>query len=438
MVTLAPTKLFSKACLTVGVIALIAQTAFPQTPRPAPPAQRDEAHQLWSTIVEPILLQSIKSGEQGQNFGTTMMVPLQAAFRLRDVQWEQDFADHFSRMVANFASLPDEDLGRLQYLYVASQFMVLAKHNGQLSLIPRTLPGTLYTDLWKVWTHKPAWQFEGAGPAFPGGVRERVLWRLDHRRVAKSYFRSINDVDLFVFAIAADLKGFITAPAEVKEWSPTLDDILNIAHRTFAQEGVAQPDGGWLFQPGVWTDHPEYQYAGNREIRPGMKPVPVAGMSQDSSHSLRFPLWLTSLMQAYPPGSEDYRFYQGLRSSLERQFFNKVLVRPSADFPCYRMNNFMSGINGVYRWSYPGLGQGSGYGPYGLSSSLLVGWWVFLDTDRIREVYRDVAAGFPWPKECVEVYLGPTLPNGHPASAYEPASSSMRLWHLEVLLDSKM
>jgi len=152
MVTLAPTKLFSKACLTVGVIALIAQTAFPQTPRPAPPAQRDEAHQLWSTIVEPILLQSIKSGEQGQNFGTTMMVPLQAAFRLRDVQWEQDFADHFSRMVANFASLPDEDLGRLQYLYVASQFMVLAKHNGQLSLIPRTLPGTLYTDLWKVWT----------------------------------------------------------------------------------------------------------------------------------------------------------------------------------------------------------------------------------------------------------------------------------------------
>jgi hypothetical protein len=125
---------------------------------------------------------------------------------------------------------------------------------------------------------------------------------------------------------------------------------------------------------------------------------------------------------------------------LEEQLFNKVLVRPSKDFPCYRMNNFMDGSNGVYRWSYPGLGQGSGYGPYGLSASLLVGWWALLDTDRMRDVYRDLAATFPWPKQCIEVYLGPTLANGkeHPASAFDLGSPAMRLWHLDVLLDSKM
>jgi hypothetical protein len=438
VIALARMKLISTVCSRLLVVALSAQMVFSQSPQQAPAAPADELHQLWSTMVEPVLRQDIKSGAQAQNVGTTMMVPLQAAFRLRETRWEHEFADHFSRLMPNFSALPEEDLGRLQYLYVASQFMVLAKQSGQQDLIPRTLPGSLMTDIWKVWTKKPAWQFEGAGKPFPGGVRERTLWKLDHPHLDKSYYREINDVDFFVFAIAGDLKAFTTDPTELKAWSPTLDDMLSIAHRVFTQEVVPQPGGGWLFQPGVWTDHPEYQYAGNNEIRPGMKPIPVPGIASDSSHFLRFPLWLRSLMQAYPPNSEDYRFYEGLRSGLEKQFFNKVLVRPSQAFPCYRMNNFMDGHNGVYRWNYPGLGPGGGFGPYGLSSSLLIGWWAFFDTDRMRDVYRDVGATFPWPKQCVEVYLGPTLPAGHPASAYDPGSSSMRLWHLSVLLDSKM
>jgi hypothetical protein len=429
-------KLISRVSLILAVLALLPQAVFCQTPRQASPGQADDVHQLWSTIVDPVLGQKITGGEQAQNFGTIMMVPLHAAFRLRDPLWERGFADHFSRMLTDLSALPDEDLGRLQYLYVASQFMVLAKQSGQQDLIPRTLPGSLYTDIWKVWTKKPAWQW--GGPPFPGGVRERTLWRLDHRHVEKSYYRSINDVDFFVFAIAGDLKAFITDPGEIKAWGPTLDDILSIAHRTFSQEVVYQPGGGWLFQPGVWTDHPEYQYAGNKQIVPGMKPIPIPGISQDSSHSLRFPLWLTSLMQAYPPSSEGYVYFQGLRSGLEKQLFNKVLVPPSSDFLCYRMNNFMDGTNGVYRWDYATLGQGSGFGPYGLSSSLLVGWWVFLDTDRIRAVYHDLSASFPWPKQCVERYLGPSTPQGHPESAFDPASPAMRLWHLDVLLDSKM
>jgi hypothetical protein len=435
VIPLSRIRLVSKV-VVVLLVTLSAQAVFAQSPRQESSNKSDDLHQLWSMVVEPTLRKDVTGSEQAETFGTIMMVPLQAAFRLRNPQWEHSFADHFSRMVANFSALPDEDLGRLQYLYVASEFMVLAKQSGQRDLIPRTLSGLIYTDIWKLWTKKPAWQW--ARPPFPGGVRERVLWKLDNRRTEKNYYRSINDVDLFIFAIAADLKASITDPGEIKLWTPTLDDILSVAHRTFTQEVVPQPGGGWLFQPGVWSDHPEYQYAGNREIRPGMKPIPVRDMSADSSHSLRYPLWLTSLMRAYPPNSEDYRYYEGLRTGLEKQIFNKVLVKPSDGFPCYRMNNFMDGSNGVYRWNYASVGEGSGFGPYGLSASLLYGWWVFLDTDRIRGVYHDLLASFPWPKQCVEAYLGPTTPKGHPDSAFDPESSSMRLWHLDVKLASQM
>jgi hypothetical protein len=144
--------------------------------------------------------------------------------------------------------------------------------------------------------------------------------------------------------------------------------------------------------------------------------------------------------RSYPPNSDGYSYFRQLRNGLEKQYYTKVLVLPTKEVPCYRTNNYMNGDNGVYRWEYPGLGPNRGYGPYGLSSGLLEGWWVLLDSDRIREVYRDLAATFPWPKQCIEYYLGPTPAPGteRPANAYDPNSSAMRLWHLEVLLSSRL
>jgi hypothetical protein len=436
MTSLSQTKLFAKVCLTFLAVALSSHAAFSQTAGAAPPVKADDVHQLWSTIVDPLLRATVTSGPQGQNFGATMMVPLHAAFALKDERWIQSFADHFSRLAANHSGLPEEDLGRLQYLYLASQFIVLAKAWGKQDLIPPGLPDLLFADVHNVWYKKPAWQFDRQ--PFPGGARERMLWRLDHRTVQKSYLRAVNDVDFYVFVIAADLKAYGGTPAQKDQWNSTLDDVISVAHRTFVQEVVTQPGGGWLFQPGVWTDYPEYAYAGNKDIHPGMKAMPVRNIGTDSSHSLRFPIWLTSLMRAYPASSEEYRFYRELRGGLDNQFFNKVLVRPTSDYPCYRQNNFMDGSNGVYRWNYSSLGPNRGYGPYQNSAALVFGWWTFLDTDRIRGVYRDMAAEFPWPKQCIEDYLGPAPAAGYAATAFDPASPSMRVWHLLVMLASQI
>ncbi len=435
MILLSRMKLMSGVCFTLVIVSLCAPASFSQGTPAVPAAQPDDLHRLWSLTVDPILRQTVRGGSQAETVGTTMMIPLQAAFKLRDVQWQRAFADHFSQLVTNSSELPSEDLGRMEYLYLASEFLVLTKQTGQPELVPPGLPDLIFSEMRDVWTVKPAKQFEAPDVR---GVRQRTLWRLNTHRVGKSYFRQINDVEMFVFAIAADLHTFGGTPAQRAAWTPTLDDVLVIARRVFTQEVAWQPDGGWVFQPGVWTDHPEYAYAGNNEIRPGMRPIPVPGIAPDSSHAHRFPLWLTSQMRAYSSGSEGYRFYERLRSGFEKQFYDKVLVKPSNDFPCYRLTNYMDGRNGVYRWNYPGMAPGSGFGPYGNSYTLLVGWWVFSNTDQMRAVYHDLAATFPWPKECVEVYLGPVTPNGHPASAFDPGSSTMRLWHLTVVLDSQL
>jgi hypothetical protein len=402
--------------------------------------QEDAVHRLWSSTIEPSLRRQVTENNQAQTMAVTLMVPLHAAFQHRDERWIQGFAAQFSQFASDPSALPSgevAEISRLYYFYLASQFVVLAKSSGRQDLIPQNLPDLIYSELHSFWLVTPAWQFDQK--PFPGAGRERLLWKLKNRRVRKSYYRAVLDHDLYVFAIAADLKAFEGNADQQEAWSPLLDDILSITHQVFTQEVAYQPDGGWVFQPGVWTDHPEYQYAGNQQAVSGIKPAPVRGIAPDSSHSLRFPLWLTSLMNAYPSGSDERRFYENLRSGLEKQFFNKVLHQPAPDLPCFLIANFMDGSNGVYRWSYQTLGKENGYGPYQNSASFLLGWWVFLDTERIRTVYKEVAAQFPWPRQCVELYLRP-----HPSdvprseSAYDPASSELRTMHICSLLAASL
>lgn len=426
-------RLFALA--PVVCTALCASAVLSRSLNRGPGTQPDALHQLWAVVIDPRLQRNVQGDHDAYDDGHILMVPLHAAFRRGDVVWEQSFSDHFGRLVFNRSTLPSVVLSRLQYLYLASEFVVLAKKNGRQYLIPVGLPDLLFDEIQSYWQKKPAWQWDHA--AFPGGMRERLLWKLNNRRVEKSYYRGLIEEDFSLFAIAADLKVYGGTPAEQQVWNPVLEDILSLALKAFSQEVVSQPGGGWLLQPGVWTDHPDDMYAGNREARPGIQPAPVPGIPWDSSHFLRFPLWLTSYMRAYPVNSDRYRFYEGLRSGLDKQFFDRVLARPTSDYPCFRTNNYMDGSNGVFRWSYQSLGSETGYGPYGVSGAILLGWWSFLDTDRVRALYHDLAATFPWPQQCVELYLGPTPTHVHPAKDLDPQSSSMRLWHTLVQLASE-
>jgi len=428
-----------ECCLSLLLVCLLAlPSSLSRLPSPAQqetPAN-DEIHRLWCAAIDPMLRAKLQSSDQAYTDGQELLVPLHAAFALGDDAWERSFSAAFSRFVSDPSELPNVVLSRFEYLYLASEFLALAKQHGRADLIPPGLPELLFSEVHNFWQVAPAWQW-GRNP-FPGGIRERVLWKLRTHRVERSYYRAFVDDDLFLFAITADLKAFGAASEQGQTWNPMLDEILALAFKVFSQEGVFQPGGGWLFQPGVWADHPDYQYAGNMMTRPGIRPAPLRETAADSSHSMRFAAWLTSLMLAYPADSADYRFYQRLRTALEKQFFGKVLLAPTAGQPCYLLNNFMDGSNGVYRWNYESLGKGKGYGPNQLSGSLLLGWWALLGTQRTRHLYADLASRFAWPVQCINFYLGPTSATGLPSGVYAAESPILRFWHASVLLASHL
>jgi hypothetical protein len=428
-----------ECCLVLLLTCLL--TLPPSLPRLRSPARQDrpandEIHQLWSRAIDPMLQAKLHSSDQAYTDGQELLVPLHAAFAVRDDAWELSFSEAFSRLAADPSVLPNVVLSRFEYLYLASEFLALAERSGRADLIPPGLPELLFSEVHNFWQVAPAWQW-GRSP-FPGGIRERILWKLKTRHVEKNYYRAFVDDDLFLFAIAADLKAFGATSEQGPAWNPMLGDILSLAFQVFSQKGVFQPGGGWLFQPGVWADHPDYQYAGNVRAQPGIRPAPLGGIAADSSHSMRFAAWLTSLMLAYPADSPEYRFYARLRTALEKQFFGKVLLTPTADQPCYLLNNFMDGSNGVYRWNYESLGIGKGYGPNQLSGSLLLGWWALLATERTRHLYADLAGRFTWPAQCINFYLGPTSVAVEPLGAYAPDSPILRFWHASVLLASRL
>lgn len=394
----------------------------------------EQLQSLWSANIQSMLAGTIHSPDQAYTVGQELLLPLHAAFYLQNDAWERDISQHFSRFASNPSVLPSVVLDRLEYLYLAAEFLVLAKQSGRTDLVPSPLPDIVYSEFSKYWRSTPAWQW--SRDPFSGGIRERILWKLKNKKVQKSYYRALVDDDLFLLAIAADLKAFSDGSDQAPQWAPALDDALSIALKVFSQEGVNLSDGGWLFQPGVWTDHPEYQYAGNIVVQSGIRPAPVRGIATDSSHSMRFAAWLSSFALAYPPQSDNRLFYDGLRNKLENQFFAKMLVPPSSDLSCYLLKNFTDGSNGVYRWEYSSLGSGSGYGPYQLSGSMLLGWWALLGTDRIRSLYSELDKAFPWTRQCISFYLGPAPGALHPESSYDPNSPTMRLWHTIVALAS--
>jgi hypothetical protein len=269
-------------------------------------------------------------------------------------------------------------------------------------LIPAGLASALAEEVERMWVLEPAWQW-GRSP-FPGGMSERIRWKLDTHDVFYSHYRAIIDEELFTIGIAADMKTFERLTGTPFPQSQVLDDILDTAREIFTDEVVHHPDGGWLLQPGVWTDHPDVRYAGHDAFAPDLAPAKVPGISWDTSHSHRMPMLLTSLAAAFAPGSETNVFYSNLKSGLELQFFQHVLVQPSAEFPGYRTTNYLDGRNGLYR-HYPDRADVfPGYGPYQVSGTMFFGWWSGLDTQRIREVYRSLSEQFPLTDQMLQTY----------------------------------
>jgi hypothetical protein len=231
-------------------------------------------------------------------------------------------------------------------------------------------------------------------------MARRIQWRLEHEDVPMSFCRAIIDVEGFALAIAADLSYVLgdAAPEYVKE-------ALGLFVQTMEQEVVWLDDTRLVFQPGTWREHPDYLYAGWSEKLPDLAPNPIADIAVDTSHSHRWPLWLSSLERAV--NTEQKTWAQHLREGFAKQFVTHVLTRPTEAFPNYRTTNFMDGRNGLYRYKYKTQAEKLGFAPFELSGTFLLGWWSLLPDDVITEAYCSLAASFPMDEQEITLYLGP-------------------------------
>src|SRR5947209_3079884 len=110
--SLKPTLLLFLSCLAPFGPQQSASAREARTSLQAERQTQDAIHQLWTANVDPILGRPVSSSQSAYYAGEMLMVPLHAAFRLNDSEWEKAFSDHFQRLMQSHSQLPDVTLSR--------------------------------------------------------------------------------------------------------------------------------------------------------------------------------------------------------------------------------------------------------------------------------------------------------------------------------------
>ena len=138
-------------------------------------------------------------------------------------------------------------------------------------------------------------------------------------------------------------------------------------------------------------------------MAPDLKPAPVENVAQDSSHSIRWALWIRSFYRA-AGNKQDKALYKKVAIALSAQYRSKVIRQTHGGLT---MKNYMDGQDGVYRYKYSTIGSNAlnGYGPGALSGSLFIGWLCFLPN--MEEPMNAMSDSFPLTLRMIERYTGP-------------------------------
>jgi len=399
--------------------------------QPDPPAAVSRLDQLWSEIIVVYTQDELWTSVNNYDAAHVLMFPMHWAFKQPSVVYREAFDGYFERY-SQVGSLNDEtnNLRKLQYLYLHSQYLTLVAHTAQ-SFTPwqQALLQELLAEVEYQWNDYPAWNYGGV--TYAGGMKERLDDKLSDRTFTPEYSQAIFDEEFFLLAIAADLTTILREDA-----SATLLDIRSKTYELFVNQSVFVGDG-WLFQPGVWSHHPDYRYAGHTEVLPDLDQRIVDDIATDSSHFHRMPVWLKSFSDSYESGRPELAFFNDLIARTRYQFENVIFVPPDEQFLGPRLVNFTDGRNGVYRYNYDTVAEGSGYGPYELSAvALPLGWYVFLDSDVLASAYEELK--FPMSATLIDLYVGPnTTRERHPLVKWpDYFTNGFAELHLAIYLDN--
>lgn len=346
---------------------------------------------LWNITVRPYLEEPLWKTTTSYNAGHFLMLPMYVAFENNDTLWKKDFANHFKRYVDSGSN----DMGKtllykIQYYYLASEYLNLCHQYGEDSLIPPRLYEIVYTQLNNTWLKDKIWNWRHSNYKKTSfrNMRSKVVWKLYNNAIKERTFQTcILDEEFFTIAIAANLKRYLKTTSNTNDG--LLDDVVQIGYEAYKKRIEFNSSGGWIIQPGYWANYYDFLYAGNPTIKDSLEKKPITNIAEDFSHSMRYPCWINSMMHAYDTSSEQYNYFKNLKIGLATQLFTKIIVAPSDTFPEYQATNYMDGNNGVYRFQYNG--RKGGIGPFQLSGALQLGWYSFLDSKRMNTITEHIA-----------------------------------------------
>lgn len=415
-------KLLSKSLIlaSVAVVTISCSgggsnndTAGPVTPPVVQETNEQIINNLWPQTAGTLLTEDLWSTRDKYDTAHILMQPMQYAFAQEQQDKVEQFNDFFSQLDLYFDDAISDSRGATtQFMYFVSEYLVLTSES-DFSASNISLHNKLQSWLVNFFA-EPAWMWSREPFA---SLTDRTAWKLATTEPARGYYRAMFDEDLFAYGVLSNLI-YIQAKQNEITASAAFSALVAIAQpqlKQMLQQEVSSTSASnqttkfnWLFQPGVWAEHPDYRFVGNTELTSSLEEMPMTGIATDSSHMHRWPLWLKSYSRAFTQDSDMLQHIDRLQTGLAQQFNEVVYVASNSSFSAPRMNNFFDGHNGVYRYQYI-TQAGSGYGPYQLSSALFVGWYGNLvSADAfVKDLEALVTGKFELSQSQIDTYVGP-------------------------------
>jgi hypothetical protein len=362
---------------------------------------------LWKKFVGELAQQDIWNQRDAADSSEIMMVPLHFAYRANFQEGISDFQKIMSRF--SRSELPGGQLNQASWVYLVSQYLSLKTDLGlQLTVDDQVLLRRIQNWTFSAWYMDPDFQWEA--PPFSGiSQRFKSITKLPIDESQPSYYNAITDYELFVMAISADLIFMKNCSTSFDDYESQEKQYIQLKSEfdfglRLVKSRWKKVDSNLLFQPGTWSDHPDYIYAGNSDLKSNLSPLKVRLLPEDSSHSHRWPLWLRSFQTALEPEGRNYAWVESIIRLNSKQFKNKVVHRVNNSI---YLNNYMDGHNGVYRYDYEttGSNQLEGYGPFMLSGVLGSSWYPF--SCGVADIFEDYLGSYPLEDQTLKTYVGP-------------------------------
>lgn len=358
----------------------------------------------WNNTISLLTREPLWKVRDAYDASHVLMIPMHFAFAAGDTKGVKQFEylmDRFARQ-----ELPGGQLNQAQWMYFVTRYLALRiEFNYPLNAVDSYLVQRTSNWLHNRWLYEPSYQW---GEIPLTGIKSKISFIQTKSKWPLSYYPAITDYELFLFSAASDLNFIyerqqekILIDPQVKE---SIKEMQSDGIATILERGIFTSDGGWLFQPGIWRDHPDFRFAGHTELKANLEEKRVPNISEDSSHSHRWPLFFRSMIAASDADDRKRKLLLKAYKGFSKQFTRKVVIVQDGSI---LLKNYMDGSNGIYRYKYATIGSNEnlGYGPSSLSGILGLSWYPF--ASNVSDIYQIYQKSYPLKENILNLYVGP-------------------------------